>query len=201
MDTLDAIKAKVTKLLATATSDNENEAALAMSMAQTLIEKHKLSMAELSDAESNQIEDEAIIKDEQPLFSAGRITSWKSQLAVYISKVNGCKLVKYGHQGHAMGTQRGTKLVIFGRPSDIANTRFLLAFAITQLSRLAPVGRGKEYANSWYLGAVQGIWHQMDQAKKKAHAGASTYALVKLDNREKEVATFITDIGNGLPVG
>ena len=94
MDTLDAIKAKVTKLLATATSDNENEAALAMSMAQTLIEKHKLSMAELSDAESNQIEDEAIIKDEQPLFSAGRITSWKSQLAVYISKVNGCKLVK-----------------------------------------------------------------------------------------------------------
>ena len=192
MESMDAIKAKISKLLAMATSENENEAALAMSLAQTLIEKHKLSLAELSDAEASLIDEEGIIKDEDPLFAGGRISTWKSTLAHYISKINGCKLVKYTHQGHSVGGERGSKLVIFGRPSDIANTRFLLAYAIVQLTRLAPMGRGKEYANSWYLGAVQGIWQQMEAAKRKVQATASSYALVKLDRRDKEVDLFIS---------
>ena len=193
METLDAIKALVTKLLATATSDNEHEAALAMSKATELIEKHKLSMAELTDAETSQVETEAVIKDESPIFAAGRISSWKTNLVSAIAKINGCKLIKYTGQGYAVGGQRGSKLVIFGRPSDIGNTRFLLAFAITQLTRLAPKGQGKEYANSWYLGAVEGIRLQMNDAKKKVQAGASSYALIKLDNRVKEVDSYIAD--------
>lgn len=193
MESMELIKARVVKLLATATSDNENEAAVAMSMAQTLIEKHKLSMAELSEVDAAQIEGEAIIKDETPIFAAGRISTWKSQLVHYIAQINGCRLVKYLNQGYSQGRERGSKLVIFGRPSDIANTRYLLAFAITQLMRLSPAGRGKEYANSWYLGAVQGIRQQMEAAKRKVQEGASSYALVKLDNRAKEVDTFISD--------
>lgn len=192
MESMDMIKVKISKLLAMATSANENEAALAMSMAQTLIEKHKLSLAELSEAEADLVEEEIIVKDEDPLFAGGRISTWKSTLANYISKVNGCKLVKYTHQGHSVGGERGSKLVIFGRPSDISNTRFLLAYAIIQLTRLAPMGRGKEYANSWYLGAVQGIWQQMSEAKRKVQATASKYALVKLDSRDKDVDRFIS---------
>lgn len=45
---LTAIKERINKLLATASSSNQHEAELAMSMAQSLIHKHKLSMAELS---------------------------------------------------------------------------------------------------------------------------------------------------------
>ena len=192
METMDVIKAKISKLLAMATSDNENEAALAMSMAQTLIEKHKLSLAELSEAESSLVEEEGVIKDEDPLFAGGRISTWKSTLAHYITKLNGCKLVKYTHQGGSIGGERGSKLVIFGRPSDISNVRFLLAYAIVQLTRLAPMGHGHQYSNSWYLGAVQGIWQQMNEAKKKVQAAASSYALVKLDNRDKQVDLFIS---------
>ena len=191
METMDLIKAKIVKLLATATSDNEHEAALAMSLAQSLIEKHKLSMAELSEAESAHIQEEGVIRDEDPLFAGGRIATWKSNLSWHLAKLNNCRLVKYMGMGHQMGGQRGTKLVIFGRPSDIANVRFLLAFASVQLTRLAPTGRGKEYSNSWYLGAVQGIQQKMNEAKRQVQAGASSYALVKLENRDKAVDTFI----------
>jgi len=192
MESMEAVKSKISKLLAMAASNNEQEAAVAMGMAQNLIDRHKLSLAELSDAEASEIQEEGIVKDEDPLFAGGRISTWKSSLAHYIALTNGCKLVKYTHQGRSVGGERGSKLVIFGRPSDISNTRFLLAYAVVQLTRLAPKGMGKEYANSWYLGAVQGINQQMQAAKRKVNASASSFALVKLDRRDKEVDLFIS---------
>lgn len=186
------IKERINKLLATASSSNQHEAELAMSMAQTLIHKHKLTMAELSEEESKAFE-EPIIQDTEPLFMAGRIASWKAILAGALATANNCRLVNYGGQGHQVGGLRGKKTVIFGRPSDISNVRFLLAYAITQLTRLAPSGQGKIYANSWYLGAAAAIRTRLNTSKAEAYKGGSQYALVKLEKQGEQVDTFIHD--------
>ena len=186
------IKERINKLLATASSSNQHEAESAMSMAQALIHKHKLTMAELSEEESKAFE-EPIIQDAEPLFLAGRIASWKAILAGALATANNCRLVNYGGQGFQMGGQRGKKTVIFGRPSDIANVRFLLAYAITQLTRLAPSGQGKVYANSWYLGAATAIRTRLNTTKAEAYKGGSQYALVKLEKQGEQVDTYIKD--------
>jgi len=188
---LTSVKERINKLLATATSENQHEAELAMSMAQALIHKHKLSMAELSEAEAKDIE-EAIIQDNDPIFAAGRVSTWKNVLAGALALANDCRIIKHMGQGSSLGGQRGTKTIIYGRPSDIANVRFMLAYAVTQLARLAPVGRGKEYANSWYLGAACAIRERLEATKREAYKGGSQYALVKLQNRSKEVDRFIS---------
>lgn len=186
---MNSIKDRITKLLAMAASTNENEAALAMGMAQNLMDKHNLSMAELTVEEAGS--EEAVIKDGESLFTAGRITSWKELLAGHLAQANACRLIKWTHQGRKLGGVRGSSINIYGRPSDIAIVRFLLAYAVTQLSRFAPKGMGHEYSNSWYLGAVRGIKEKLDASKKETYKDASKYALIKLDNRSKAVDLFV----------
>jgi len=187
---MDSIKTRIAHLLATATSDNENEAAVAMAMAQRLMDKHNLSIAELGVEEAEGLE-EQVIKDGESLFAAGRISSWKDNLANYLATANSCRIIKWSHQGYTRGGERGSKLVIYGRPSDIAMVRFMLAYAITQLSRFAPKGMGKVYSNSWYLGAVRGINQKLTAAKKETYKAASPFALVKLETRTEAVDKFI----------
>ena len=185
---MNSIKERITKLLAVAASNNEHEAASAMGYAQALMDKHNLSVAELT---VDEIGEEAVIKDGESLFTAGRITSWKELLAGHLAEANACRLIKWTHQGRKLGGKRGSSINIYGRPSDIAIVRFLLAYAVTQLSRFAPKGLGHEYSNSWYLGAVRGIKEKLDASKKEIYKEASKYALVKLDNRSKAVDIFV----------
>ena len=188
--TEDSLKEKIKKLLALASSANENEAAAAMGMAQELLIRHKLTMADLPD---NEVPHEEVIKDEDPLFAAGRIHQWKSQLANLFATYNNCRLVKYTGARMADG-KRGTKLVIFGRPSDIDIVRYLLAYSITTLTNFARIpcmDEGHSYKQSWFLGAVTGIQEKLRESKIRAQEGASQFALVKVENQLKEVDSFI----------
>lgn len=186
---MDTIKDRVTKLLMLASSSNENEAAVAMAMAQDLMDRHKISVAELCVGEV----EEGIVRDAEAVFAGGRIPHWKTYLVQSIAKNNGCSIIKVSHQGHARAGERGSKIEIFGRPTDIAAVRFMLAYSVTQLTRHAPKGKGHVFSNSWYLGAVQGISQKMADAKKAAYQTASKYALVKLDTRDKKVDEFVAE--------
>lgn len=188
---VDSIKDKIKKLLALASSANENEAAAAMGMAQELLIRHKLSMADLPDGEAPE---EDIIRDDDPLFAAGRIHTWKAQLANLFATYNNCRLVKYSHAG--VGAKRGTKLVIFGKPSDIDMVRYLLAYSITTLTNFAHIpcmDEGHSYKQSWFLGAVEGIKEKLREGKLRAQEGASKFALVKVESQLREVDKFIAD--------
>jgi hypothetical protein len=190
METSDKIKDRIKKLLAQATSNNEHESAAALGMAQELLAKHRLSMADLPD---NEVPHEDVVCDNDPLFAAGRIHTWKSQLANIFATFNNCRLVKY--TGAATGNNsRGSKLVIFGRPSDIDMVRYLLAYSITTLTNFARIpcmDEGHSYKQSWFLGAVNGIHTKLKEGKIRAQEGASKFALVKVENQLKEVDDFI----------
>jgi hypothetical protein len=193
MDTTETIKERIRKLLAMAASANENEAALAMGFAQELLIKYRLTEAELHD--SIIINNEPIIKDEEPLFMAGRIPGWKSQLATMLATFNNCRLVKYGYSPSA-DQKRGTKLIIFGRQTDIDNVRFLLGYAVvtlTNLSVFAIIGGGHSYAQSWFLGAVAGISEKLYEGKKRAQVGFSKFTIIKVEHQLDDVDDFISE--------
>ena len=187
---MEAIKDKIKKLLQLASSNNENEAALAMAMAQELMDKHNIAMAELSASEKVMLED--IIEDKEPLFAAGRIPGWKSILANILARNNNCRLLTF-RTGYR-GKDRETKLIIYGRPSDIDHVRYLLAYAITQLTRLSHIpcmGEGHRYKDSWYHGAVSGINEKLSESKQKVMTTASSFAVNKYNDWGREVESFM----------
>lgn len=188
---MDPIKDRISKLLSMATSVNENEASLALAHAQRLMADHQISLSELEVEAS-----EDIIQDQEPVISSGRIPNWKAVLVNFIATNNGCTIVKQTHQGASRGGRRGSNLVIFGKQDDIAAVRFMSAYAILQLSRLAPKSMGRKQYKSWYFGAVKGLIDRMLLAKTAAFA-KHPKALVKIDTHTKKVSEFSSEaLGN-----
>jgi hypothetical protein len=185
----DLIKDKIRKLLALAASDSVEEAELAMVKAQELMDRYNLNMAEMSQSEAVNIE--PVIEDKDPFYEAGRIRKWKTRLAHILATHNNCVILTF-----KSGDRRTPKssIKIFGRQADIDNTRFLFAYALTQLTKLSVlpcIGSGIAYKDSWYTGAVAGIHEKLKEMKAKVKAEFSTFAIVKYDSWLKETNDFI----------
>ena len=190
-DALLAIKEKVAKLLALSQSNNENEAAIALTRAQKIILEYKLSVAECL-ACGNTFTDEQMIKDGIPLVAAKKVALWQSNICQVLALHNDCKILNY----HGIG------LVIFGRDSDIQNVRAMLNYTIQQLWNIAPKKMGRVYSDSWYLGAIYTIGKRLDEMRKVAlkDTTITSFGLIKLEEQSKKVDTFINKtVGNVIP--
>lgn len=184
-----SIKERIRKLLELAASDNANEAALAMSMAQELMNRHNLDIITMSQEKA--VDLEPIIEDPQPFFEGGRIREWKVRLASLLAQYNNCAILQF-----KTGTRSEPKntLRIFGRQQGIDNARFLFAYALnllTKLSVLPCIGSGHSYKDEWYLGAVAGISSKLYEMKQKVESEYSQFAVVKYNNWLQEVNDFI----------
>ena len=178
------IKEKVCKLLALSNSSNEAEATLALTKAQEIILLYKLSIAECLAAGQSIPEDEQIVRHGgTPLIATTRIALWQTRLCSVLSNANDCKILLY----------KGTGIVIFGRTSDIENVRTMLSFCIGQLWKLSPKGKGKVYSDSWYLGAIDTMRRRLAEMKVQVTSTATTFGLVKLEERSAKVEAFIQD--------
>src|ERR1700761_1021538 len=135
---------KIKKLLALATSDNANEAAAAAAAAQRLMTEHQISQSALGgEAE------ESARRESDPLFSSGeRIPGWLNVLSAGICRQNSVF-------SWSTRDDTGAKCVkMIGRPSDVANARFLFAYLRSEIERLAQkhaVGGGRSYAENYRL--------------------------------------------------
>ena len=188
---MDMIRDKVRKLLQLATSDNQNEAALAMSMAQSLIDKYNLEMIELSEKEVVKFEE--IIEAKEPLYVGGRIPGWKSILAGILARHNNCRIIIQKGMGGA-SSNRETHLKIYGRETDIDHVRYMFAYALDQLTRLSYipcVGEGHRFKDSWYHGAVMGIKDKLDESKKEVLSNSSQFTVNKYNQLGTDVDDFI----------
>jgi hypothetical protein len=155
---------RVRKLLELAHNNtNVSEAANAASAAQTLMSRHAISEAMLAPADA--APDEPIEKD--VLFASGgtQNATWRGQLAMVMSEVNGCGVY-----------QSCGSLYIFGRPSDSAKVRYLFAYVAREIERLCKEAAdlrgspGRTWANSFKLGAVSEINRRLREADKAARA-------------------------------
>jgi hypothetical protein len=157
---------KAAKLLRLSTSSNPHEAALALSRAQEIMDRFKLSADAVNGAGSEVHSDEPIANfDFDPLERATKVDRWKTQLSVSIAKANQCR-VYLGNGG----------ICLIGRASDVQTVRYMFAWLVREIERLAArdcKGAGRTYWNNFRLGAVESV------AKRLRESATETIAAVK----------------------
>jgi len=187
----EALKEKIRSLLALAASSNEHEAALALAHAQRLMDINRITELDLIGKK------EEIIEDQTPLFTGGRIPGWKFRLACLIAEFNNCTTLKF--KGGRKPGNRQTDIIVFGRPSDIEHTHYILAFVVLQLNRIASIaclGEGHRYYDSWYNGAISGIQVELTKARNDAvfnNPNLTKTTLVKFNALLEQVEKFMED--------
>jgi hypothetical protein len=189
----ESILKKVRKLLNLADDKaNINESASAAQMAQQLIEKHRIAMAELDVGEEGEdpVDSFDLIDEDGP-----KVRVWKVDLANAIGNVNGCATV------YRRGSKRSrTKATIdlVGTKDNVNTVRYLFFYLSTTIERLCKrqgKGLGRVWAQSFRAGAVSMIGERLFEAKqkaredlrKKAGESADSTALVKLETAIEKV--------------
>lgn len=187
--------AKVAKLLRLSQSDNPNEAALASSRAQAIMDRFKLTGGDISLEGKPEEKVAHFAHDPLELDGAAR---WKGQLACIIAKQNQCKAYK-----------NGSALCLIGRPSDVQTVRYLYSWMVREVERLAGrdcAGCGRTYFNNYRLGAVETICNRLYAAatqtvadvKKEAVGERAlmvvTQSLAVIERHKQEVEDYGTNV-------
>lgn len=179
---------KIRKLLALGTSNNVNESAAAVAMANRLMEQHAITEAMLATADAP---DEPVREWEDPLDTEGHAT-WRSRLAVVLAKANRCQVIRDAKKN----------IRIIGRASDTNATRYLFAYCTRETDRLASQykGNGKTWLNNYRLGVVDAIATKLEEEsaalrrEMRANAvnpEAMERGIVKVDERAVAVQKYV----------
>lgn len=183
--TYDEAVDKVAKLLRLSKSSNENEAALAASRAQEIMDRYKIDILGVDENNTeNGKAPEPIIDNAlgEELESGARLASWKWRLFVTIGKHNQCK----GYKGFSGG------IAIVGRPSDAKIVRQLFVWLVKEIDRVThrhcPKGMGRVFVNNYRYGCTETVIERLEAlraenlAKMKAETGGNGMALMRIDN-------------------
>lgn len=165
-----------------------------------LIERHRLTMAEVEGVGG----DGGPVLMPNPIYECKRTEPWRRQLIGGLCRHFGVaawsdvRLVKT-----SLGRPRvmSTKVYLCGRPSDVECVRSMYAWLSVEAERLGaaavPDGRNRRRSRSlrrsWLIGFANGIYVQLGAAKTAACAspGVSSKAIVKLDGRYDEALAAI----------
>lgn len=182
--TQETIISKVQKLLRLSTSSNANEAALAASKAQELIDRHNLSatLLALEQAEPIDTLDEPIEDFYQkgaPLDSQKTAQTWRARLALVVSELNGCRCYLAGGD-----------IALVGRPTDAETVRYVYGYLTREVERLTTEigkGMGTTWRNNFRLGVVETVSRKLREGRQAFNKtvrdeATSTMALMRVDN-------------------
>lgn len=196
---------RIKKLLALAEGEgtNPNEAAVAAATAVTLMERHGLERAELEAA----IEPDIGLDVKDPLFVGAdgvtQISSWRSVLANKLSRLEGCRAVEQRALDRR-GNVECARLVLVGRPEELAVTRYLYRYLEREIERLCEMGRqrgrlcGRSAMLSFRMAVIKTVDERLQQAKRQARAehvrdGGTTTAIERVDGRGDEVERWLKE--------
>ena len=164
---------KVKKLLRLAErTTNEGEAAAAAAAAQKLIERHRLDVAAIDISEGEGEREAPLEAPERAVLEGaeGRRNkcAWRGALASGVARANACRVY-----------WTGPRLQIVGAPSDVATVRYLYAYLVREIDRLAGTkSGGKAWLHGWRMGAVSTVSQRLaaarDEARREARAEAQT---------------------------
>lgn len=191
MSDIQSVLEKVRKLRTLATSSNLNEAANAAAAAERLIAEFRISEAQLS---SERNISQPIIRAQSYLYETGKITQWKSDLALKLSNHYGVYV--YNELGSSATGRKTSKYVMMGRESDIQILQYVFDYLMKEIVRLADIcvftyGRGVSVErNSFCLGAVDGIMNKLRAEKDAQESVATSAAMVLLNNRRAEAKAY-----------
>lgn len=192
------VVAKVAKLLRLAEgTSNPNEAAVAAAAAQRLMDEHRISKAEVGSADNA---DESIAVAGDPLWSRkGTLPTWVGYLASVMARANDCRTYVARGRGFDLKGRRFTRthLNIVGRESDVQVARYMFAYCMREIERLAKKASrrgeisGRTGFNNFRVGAIDALYEKLRKQKAASRATASSTALVRLDNRSKDVERYM----------
>ncbi len=174
----DTILDRVRKLLRLGESSNPNEAAAALAAAQKLIDRHRLSELELGADEV----DETVVRDDDALWTGGQRVGWRGSLAAALCRANGVAVCWSTRAERGLLMRR---LILAGRPEDIAVVRHLFGHCSREIDRLASAhcaGRGRAFHNAFRFGCVQAIAEQLGETRRQTQS-ESAALVVRLDER------------------
>ena len=192
---------KINKLRALAGSTHsKNEAEACLSAAAKLVAEFQIAEAEL-EAANNASDDPIDLESERILYESGRISQWKSQLAMGLAALNGLFILNAivrGEKNH----RRTNRYRLIGRKSDVDITFYMWDYLLKEISSLADsytfnMKRGvNPERESFCLGCVRGFVDKMNAEKKAAMGEASSAAMVIMNNRGAEARKAFEDGSN-----
>lgn len=187
----DIVIKKVKALLSLSSSANVHEAAAAAAAANKLIDQYRLSEADLDVQE-----EDALVEDDEPVYSTGRVVSWKNNLVINLARHYGCAVFNNVLKPNG---RKYSQYKLVGRCSDIKITKYMFSWLVSECSRLCEdeaYGKGKIFAQSYCQGFVAGVRHQLDLSREEAKKQASTNAIVKIDARAQEATDYMNQLHN-----
>lgn len=204
VETKDKVIEKIKKLLILAdTNKNSNleEATAAAEKAQALMEKHRIEQEMLNIHDALGLE---------RLGDEGLPSTWKVFLTYVIAKHNGCYIIK------SEDYDKDNKILLVGEGQDIKSVQSVYKYLVFELSRLcfgailkyqatAKQLPNKNFAESFYTGAIQAIDHRLQEINKTVrnqhiiNAGSTQdvakvcSAIERLDNRIQNAKAWISN--------
>jgi uncharacterized protein DUF2786 len=193
MSTMSQVIDKIQKLRRLATSSNVHEAAAAAALADKLIQEHGLQEAQL-EAEGKAPGEKPSLETEPVAAWTGLTPAWQMALGGLLCNHYDCAC--YRENIRREGKRVGEVLRIVGRPSDVSTFRYMYAWLVLEIERLAQAARPVEpcrspadlvaYRNSFRHGAVNGVIYAMRNAKAEAQKQATSAAIVLVNARQAE---------------
>jgi hypothetical protein len=180
---------KVAKLRALMTSDNINESTAAAAAAAKIIDKYRISEAELEMNEPATV-GESIELEHEPLFEGIKLSTWRERLAATLAKHYGCAAwINNGCYHHKA-------FRLCGRKSDVELVRYMFSWLSVEIDNKAIAsckGMGKNYSNSWRIGAVSGVSAQFANMRTELKKEQVSTALARIENRAGEADAFMRE--------
>lgn len=156
-----------------AKSDNPHEAALAMSRAQEIMDRHKLTNLSL-DMDTENPDEEIRNFGFDPVDMS--YATWKGRLIMSLARHNQCKSYKCHYQWGKAG------LALIGRSSDVTTVRYLYGWMVREIDRLAEAqcaGTGRSYWNNFRIGAVESVVERLREAREATFQEAQREAAMQ----------------------
>jgi len=152
--------AKVRALRNLANSASQHEAEVAAAMADALIQKYRLSEAEIGSGSGTEPQ-ECVGEDGTPLAIFGaKLTPWRAQLGGNLARHYGCAVFVL--------RSREVTLQIVGRPSDIEIVRYMYAWLTAEITRLSQTEADRRSRGAFCLGATVGLHAAMQRSRAVA---------------------------------
>ena len=189
---IEAILSKVRKLRdLAARSTSVAEAATAAAQADAILQRHRLSEADVEASGAQPTE--AIGEGEEPLWQGGRRSDTVAmRLSAVLSDHYGC--VTYTRRDIRGGRTESISFRIVGRPSDVAIVRYMFAWLRAEIERLAQREAGP-VRPSFRHGAVSGIKIALTAAARATvKASGNGAAALVLASRSEEARRWLAAV-------
>lgn len=145
---LQKILDRIKKLLALSTSDNPNEAKLALEQAQALMTRHSIEEAAVNPTDEVR---------ELSVSTGKRFEQWEITLTKVVADTNGC-VILYTNPAVKGGD---AALTLCGKKADLLVARYMLGFAKSEFDRLCKAQLatkpGRSYMASYRVGLSEGF--------------------------------------------